>query len=688
LKVKLLNGNVASRVLPVQIHDLDNEDIKLCESVLGSVLRGIEFIYKESGIDKPLAPDDDEKKNLNNTKYRIQVVKVAHAIKEIITAMKQHKQEPDELSEKSNEAPWKIRKGNKTRIVAVSIIALVLIIFGILFIPKLVKSEEEIEKSIAVLPFSDFSANHDQEYFANGMMEEILNHLTKIKDLEVISRTSSMVYKDSKLPMKTIAHELDVSNIVEGSVQKAGDKVRITVELIDGKSEKNIWSETYDRDLSDIFSVQTEISMNIARELKAILTSQEEDLISQIPTNNSLAYDYYLRGLQYSREIKQDSAIIMLGKAIDEDPEFILPYLVRATLYSWIYFTKDEYDNIEYWEDFNRLAKEDLEKAMKINPDLPEVKIGQADLFYFLEHDNDKALELYNEVLTQTPNNINGLNQICWALRRKGSWDEHLNAMQKAFILDPLNGNRFVEYGYTYRLLRRYPEAIVIFNKPQVLGIQLDADTEIRYSKFFTILLWKGNIEEALKISELRNAEFGYTRNGDCYYYYIRDFDKLISAAEKTETQFKYFPKTLNIAQAYFLKGNMALSQQYAGSAITELNAKIIQFPEDERFYAALGYAYAFKGYYKIALENSQKAVKLMPLSTDVLKGFEKEKDLAIVYILAGEYDRAMDKIEYLLTIPGDLSVPLLKIDPSYDKLRDLQRFQKILETDYKTNYY
>jgi len=687
LKVKLPNGNVASRVLPVRIYDLDTTDIKLCESVLGGVLRGVEFIYAEPGVNRPLKSNDDEKTNLNNTKYINQINKVANAIKEVITAIKQYNPEHEEVQKEIAKPASIPRKKRIATIITGSIIALALIILGFIFIPKLVKPSKQLEKSIAVLPFSDFSANHDQEYFANGMMEEILNHLTKIKDLEVISRTSSMVYKDSKLPLRTIAHELGVSNIVEGSVQKAGDKIRITVQLIDGNSEKHIWSETYDRDLSDIFSVQTEISMNIARELKAILSSQEEDLISQIPTNNSLAYDYYLRGLQYGNELKQDSAIIMFSKAIEEDSEFALAYLSRASYYSWIYFTKDEYRNIGYWEDFDQLARADLAKAMLLSPDLPNAKATQAQMFYYLDRNNDKALELLNELLTQTPNNAGYLQLKCWVLRRKGFWDEHLNAMQKAFGFDPLNGNRFIEGGYTYRLLRRYPEAIDFFNKPQTLGIQIDADTEIRYGKFLTILLWKGNVEEALKISELRNAEFGYIKNGNCYYYYNRDFDKLISAAEKTETQFRYFPKNLNLAYVHFLKGNMTISQQYADSAIMELNEKIRLFPKDERFYAALGYAYAFKGEYKKAVENSQKAVKLMPLSTDAWKGFEKENDLAIVYILVGEYDRAMDKIEYLLTIPGDLSVPLLKIDPAYDKLRDLQRFKRMLETEYKTNY-
>jgi tetratricopeptide (TPR) repeat protein len=520
------------------------------------------------------------------------------------------------------------------------------------------------------------------------MMEEILNQLTKIKDLEVISRTSSMIYRDSKLPLKQIAAELGVSKIVEGSVQKAGDSVRITVQLIDGVTQKHLWSETFDKELSNLFSIQTEISMNIARELKAILTSKEEDLIRQIPTKNLLAYDYYLKAIQYDSDVKFDLVINMLNKAIEQDPEFALAYLARAQYYSNIFFTKDEYHNIKNWKDFDHLARADLEKAMKINPDLPEVKFIQARLFYNLDRNNDRALELLDELIIQTPNNSGYTELKSWVLRRKGLWEEHLEEMQKGLLLDPLNGNNFIEDGLTYRLLRRYPEAMDFFNKPQVLGVQLGPDTEIRYAKFLTILLWKGNVEEALKISELRNTELGYNYYPmNNYFYYSRKFDKLIQVADKTETQFNYFPKSLSLAQACFLSGNNSSCKNYADSAISELKTKVSEFPDDDRFYAALGYAYAYKEEKEKAIENAQKAVRLKPLKLDAWQGYVKEVDLTNIYILTGEYDLAMDKIEFLLTIPGDLSIPLLKVDPAYDRLRNLPRFQKILATEYKTNY-
>jgi tetratricopeptide (TPR) repeat protein len=171
------------------------------------------------------------------------------------------------------------------------------------------------------------------------------------------------------------------------------------------------------------------------------------------------------------------------------------------------------------------------------------------------------------------------------------------------------------------------------------------------------------------------------------YFYYSRQYERLITTARSYEDQFNFFPKTLNLALSYFLDNNIALSGKCADSSITELKLKVSEYPEDDRYYAALGYAYACKGENKKAIENIMKAIKLKPIKVDAWQGFYKEFDLVKIYIITGNYDLAMDKIEYLLTVPGDLSVPILKIDPAFDRLRDLPRFQKILTTDYKTTY-
>ena len=245
LKVKLPNGNVASRVLPVKINDLDLEDKTLLENELGGVLRGVEFIYKEAGVNRPLSPIDDPKENLNKTNYRNQINKVAHAIKEIITAIKKHTQQEEEVTkEVINTKPEKL-KNLKPKTIISSFIVLALIVFGYFLIPTLSKPKEQLEKSIAVLPFINDSQNDSTTYFMDGVMEEILTNLQKVKNLRVISRTSVERYRKLTKSIPEIAKELGVNYIIEGSGQKSGNKFHLRVQLIRALKESHIWAKSY-----------------------------------------------------------------------------------------------------------------------------------------------------------------------------------------------------------------------------------------------------------------------------------------------------------------------------------------------------------------------------------------------------------------------------------------------------------
>ena len=208
----------------------------------------------------------------------------------------------------------------------------------------------------------------------------------------------------------------------------------------------------------------------------------------------------------------------------------------------------------------------------------------------------------------------------------------------------------------------------------------MDQNQENLTGKIFTNLLWKGDWKEALNDFDIA-IDSGIYKSFS--FYYGRQFEKLLTVAKDYEDQFGYYPKKLGKAQAYYFAGNKLLCRQYADSAIADIKIKLSEFPDDERYYSSLGFAYAYKGDYKKAIANAQKAVKLKPIKLDSWQGYAKEVDLVRIYIIAGQSDLAMDKIEFLLSIPGNLSVPLLKLDPSYDKLRNLPRFKKILITEY-----
>ncbi|HEN21115.1 MAG TPA: hypothetical protein ENN86_03800, partial [Desulfobacteraceae bacterium] len=274
LKVKIPNGNVASRVLPVQIHELDSRDLKLCESALGGYLRGIEFIYKEPGVNKPLSADDDEKKNLNNTKYRIQVNKVANAIRELISGLKGEALEmtsgPGSISSSAEKIPIK-------------------------------------EKSIIVLPFENISNDPEQEYFSDGLTEELISDLSHIQDLLVISRNSAMAFKGARKKTGEIAREVNVKYVLEGSVRKAGKRLRISAQLINAADGYLLWSEKFDRSIGDIFDIQDELSLSIVNHLKIKLLSGEKAALEKHHTNNPEAYTLYLKGLYFSSKPSPES---------------------------------------------------------------------------------------------------------------------------------------------------------------------------------------------------------------------------------------------------------------------------------------------------------------------------------------------------------------------------------------------
>ena len=338
--IKLKNGNVASRILPVQIHELEAEDKAIIETELGSVLRSVEFIYQAAGVARPLRPnEEDSKGNLKRTFYRDQINKVVRGIKELISGMQSPKNVAELKALKQTETvPVSARK--KLSIAAAIVMILSLLGYALFNFSSLGNSlTSEPDKSIAVLPFDNMSNDPEQDYFSDGIAEDILNHLVKIADLKVKSRTSTLPYKDNKTKSVTeIGEELNVGNIVEGSVRRVDDRVRIVVQLIDTKTDTHLWSETYDRDLKDVLALQSEIAIAIARALEAQLSPSEKKNIEKERTQNITAYDYYLKAKEFQRRgsLKKadlETALQLANKAIQSDNGFSRAYALKAQLW-------------------------------------------------------------------------------------------------------------------------------------------------------------------------------------------------------------------------------------------------------------------------------------------------------------------------------------------------------------------
>jgi len=348
--IKLASGNVSSRILPVKIHDLDPEDKILLENELGGVLRSIEFVYKSAGVNRPLrANEDHPQDNINKTYYRDQINKVANAVKEIIAALKKQSQHSEEVLKQDFEIKSTLQKNLRTKIIAGTFFALVLIAIGFFFIPRLFRSAKQLEKTIAVLPFRSLSNDTTQLYFCDGFMEEILNNLQKINSFTVRSRTSSEQYRDTKKSITTIGNELNVSYLIEGSVGWEGDSLKIWVQLIDSKSDKHVWSNEYIRESKQIFSLQSEIAKDIASGLKTLLSTEEKELIEKSQTTNLEAYNLYLQGrFFWYRRTEEDlkRSIECFEKSIAKDSKYALAYAGLADAYfvqtAWGWSPKDE----------------------------------------------------------------------------------------------------------------------------------------------------------------------------------------------------------------------------------------------------------------------------------------------------------------------------------------------------------
>ncbi len=465
--IKLASGNVASRILPVRIHELDAEDKSVIENEIGGILRAIEFIYKEPGVNRPLKSTDSKNDNQNKTDYRNQVNKVANAVKEIIYAIKN----PGRTSMAAvNRQPAVIPpKAKKKYILAVLALA-ILVIAGYLLYPKfesVAVSRQSAGKSIAVLPFVNLSDDPEQEYFSEGMMEEILNQLSKIAELKVTSRTSSMLYKNSTNTLKEIAGKLNVNNILEGSVQKYGSKVRITVQLINARTDKHIWSETFDREMQDIFTIQTDIAIQVAKSLKARLSSTEKDQLEKTYTRNMEAYQFYLKGRFHWNKRKKDElkkGITYFEQAVEIDSLYALPYAGLGDSY----LIMGAYGILPPDESFP-MAKKYTEKALQLDPHLAEAYATLTDINIHFDWNAAMAEQNFQKAISYNPNYANAYHWHSELLSIQKKYEDAIHDGQTALEIEPFSvvfntqlGTDYWFNGDTEKAIQQYQKTLAL----------------------------------------------------------------------------------------------------------------------------------------------------------------------------------------------------------------------------------
>jgi TolB-like protein/Tfp pilus assembly protein PilF len=473
--IKFRNGNVASRILPVRVRELDPEDKRLIEDELGSILRPIDFIYREQGVNRPLKPEDPEEKNLNHTKYRNQINKTANAIKEIITALKwKQSGAPEPAWVPAVDKPGtevvgesgsgKIKKRSPLYRTLWPVIGIVIALYFIFGRNEKSDGEENDDtrgtanQSIAVLPFEDLSAAHDQEYFSDGIAEEILNSLAHIPGLKVAGRTSSFQFKGQKTDIKEVGKKLNVSTVLEGSVRKAGNRVRITGQLISVSDGYHIWSETYDRDMTDIFAIQDEVANKIAGVLLkklAVISPKTER------TENVKAFEYYLEGkyinlhqfLSAGKQEDFERAEGLFKKALQLDSNYALAHAGLADLYNT--YTNRVSRDPRYME----LQQTEIDIAYNLNSNLDYVHnvLGQVQM---TKKEYEKAYHSFVRATELNPNDGNNMSALATLFMRLGLLDECIPILDRAIRIEPLEASNFLIRGSVFFQLSRFDEAI------------------------------------------------------------------------------------------------------------------------------------------------------------------------------------------------------------------------------------
>ena len=549
------------------------------------------------------------------------------------------------------------------------------------------------EKSIAVLPFENLSRDPDNAYFADGIQDEILTRLAKIADLKVISRTSTRGYQSNPGNLSEIAKQLGVANILEGSVQKAADQVRVNVHLVNVQTGSQLWAETYDRKLSDIFVIESEIAKGIVESLQAKLTGREEQALAAEPTNKPEAYDAYLRGLAFEARSNYSSdalfkAIAFYELAVQLDPNFALAWARLSGAHALLYFNRG--DATAARRDAAKIA---LEHAQELQPNSPETLLFVGYYQYWVQRDYELAKTTFEHVSKMLPGNGEVLYALGAVARREGLWDESVAYWERGLALDPRNTALLIEVAWTYAALRQFPTALKLYDR----ALDILPDELSLMALKASIYQAQGNLQESAKLLVQVNAQ----TNSD-----LAVRIKLAQLRlERNQTEAIRFNQPLE-ARLHFAfgiekgikQGGLALIQRVAGDtaaakAAAEQASNTLEplskdQPDNAFVSAALAVDYAILDEKSSALNEAQRAITLVPSSKDRLSGPGFEENLALVEMIIGENSRAISTLTRLLQTPyggwlynpAPITPSLLRLDPLWDPLRSDPAFQKLCQ--------
>jgi serine/threonine protein kinase/Flp pilus assembly protein TadD len=544
------------------------------------------------------------------------------------------------------------------------------------------------EKSVAVLPFESLSESKSDTYFADGVQDEILNNLAKIAQLKVISRTSVMQYRsDAKRDLRQIASALGVANVLEGTVRRDGNHVRVSTELVDASNDNTIWADSYDRDLTDIFAIQSEIAQKVASRLRARLSPEEEKDIAEKPTDNLEAYDLYLQakplvnsvGLSISQKEKYSKAISLLEQATQKDPKFALGYclLAKAHDYLYHYFLDNTPEN-------RKPGDAAVHEALKLRPDLPEAHLAMASHLYICYRDFERARVQIAIAAKNMPNNPDLLHLSALIDQVQGRWEKSIADLERAATLDLRNPDLLDTLARTYFSLRRYPDNERILERL----IELEPDQPAhRLSKADSAFAQRADLG-VLALDEALPSSMKDDRGVASYrvYYAIcaRDFAAAEEILSESPNEEMYLDSALVPRQIWtlwleFIRGNHPTIERFGGVR-ERLYQKVETDPTDPYLLVALAKADMALGRSEEGIQEGRRAMEMRPISEDALGGPDIATFVAQLFAWANRLDLAFEQLNILIKIPGrSLNYGDLKTNPAWDPMRKDPRFGKLL---------
>lgn len=541
-------------------------------------------------------------------------------------------------------------------------------------------------RMLVVLPFENLGKAEDQ-YFADGVTEEITSRLASLNGLGVISRTSALYYRETNKSIAQIGDELNVDYVLEGTVrwdkrQDGTSFVRVTPQLIRVSDDTHIWAERYDERFDRIFALQTKIAESVVEALDITLSQREHNTISAELTGNIVAYQVFLRGIDYmkyphSHKAEYLRAQEMLEQAVNLDPGFTIAYIQLCEVHLSMYFF-----GFDHTEERLSRAKESIDKAIALQPDLPEVHRQLGYYYYQGKLDYDSALKEFSIAAKGLPSDTRLIADIAYIWRRQGHFEQAAANLEQAALIDPKNAAVIYELGYTYILMREYEKGIQCCRN----AIALAPENQWGYLvEALGYMYWKGDLESARRVLEKNPVK---TSAGSVWSRFWLEFfeGEYQSALEIVETypeveifvQASYAPKDLLAGYTYLHSGDTIRARASFETALDVAEKALRELPGDPRVYSALGHIYAGLGRKSEAKESGRRAVEIYPVSKDAILGAARVFDLVLIYAYSGEYSSALEQMEYLLSFPSGYSMAYFDIFPRMGQLRNQSGYKRL----------